>query len=194
AEAAIFRSSGKINGAGSGDANALVGNSGNNALDGGAGNDVMIGGAGDDTYFVDSAGDVIIENPNEGNDVVHASVDYTIGANIESVILDGTGNINAAGNSADNALVGNSGNNTLHAKGGHYVMIGGAGNDIYFVVSTGDVIIENPNEGNDIVHASVDYTIGANVESLILDGAGNINGSGNGAANALVGNSGNNVL
>src|SRR5262249_59871971 len=105
---------------------------------------------------------VVTENPNQGNDIVFASVDYTIGANIESVVLLGSGNINAAGNSADNALVGNSGNNTLDGKGGADVMQGGAGNDTYFVDSTGDALNENPNEGNDIVHASVDYTIGSN--------------------------------
>jgi hypothetical protein len=49
----------------------------------------MVGGAGDDIYFVDHAGDAIAENASEGNDVVHATIDYTIGANIESLILDG---------------------------------------------------------------------------------------------------------
>src|SRR5262249_51045366 len=145
AEAAIFRSSGKINGAGSGDANALVGNSGNNALDGGAGNDVMIGGAGNDIYFVDSTGDVIIENPNEGNDIVHAAVDYTIGANIESVILDGSANINASGSADDNALIGNTGDNVLDGKGGHDLLTGNAGNDTFVFAAgeaDGDVIVD----------------------------------------------------
>ena len=36
---------------------------GNNLLDGGAGADAMTGGAGNDTYFVDNAGDAVIENP-----------------------------------------------------------------------------------------------------------------------------------
>src|SRR5262249_23077066 len=142
----------------------------------------------------DTTADASADNPNEDNDVVHAAVDYTIGANIESVIPDGSSNINAAGSADDNALVGNSGNNVLDGKGGNDVMQGGAGNDIYFVDSTGDVIIENTNAGNDIVHASVDFTIGANVESVILDGSGNINASGSADNNALIGNSGNNVL
>src|SRR5262249_13786871 len=193
-EAVILAGSSNINADGSADSNALVGNSGNNTLDGKGGNDVMIGGAGNDIYEIDTTGDVITENPNEGNDIVHASVDYTIGANIESVILDGSGNINAAGSADNNALIGNSGNNTLDGKGGNDIMQGGAGNDIYFIDSTGDVITEKPNEGNDIVHASIDYTIGANIESVILDGTGNINAAGNNAANALVGNSGNNML
>ena len=46
-------------------------------------------------------------------------------------------------------------------------MYGGAGNDVYFVDNTGDVVIENANEGNDTVFASIDYGLGANVENLI---------------------------
>jgi len=135
----------------------------------------MRGGAGNDIYFIDSTSDVIQENPNEGNDIVYAAVDYTIGPNIESVVLiEGAGNINAAGSDQPNALVGNSGNNTLDGKGGDDTMIGGAGNDTYFVDSTSDLIQENPNEGNDIAYASVDFTIGANVESVLLTGTGNI--------------------
>src|SRR6185436_11068823 len=110
------------------------------------GSDVMIGGGGNDTYFVDSSGDLIIENPGEGNDVVHATVDYTIGANIESVILEGSGTINAVGNSVSNLLQGNSNNNTLDGGGSSDVMVGGGGNDTYFVDSSGDVIIENAGE------------------------------------------------
>ena len=33
----------------------------------------MIGGAGNDLYYVDNAGDVVIENVGEGSDTVYAS-------------------------------------------------------------------------------------------------------------------------
>src|SRR5207245_7687846 len=135
-----------------------------------------------------------IEDPNECNDIVYCSVDYTIGPNVESVVLiEGAGNINAAGNDTNNALVGNSGNNTLDGKGGDDTMIGGAGNDIYFVDSTSDLVIENAGQGNDIVYASVDYTLPANVESIVLQGSGNTNAFGNSQNNALIGNSGDNT-
>ena len=45
--------------------NTITGNSGNNALDGSTGADTMIGGAGNDAYFVDNAGDVVVENASE---------------------------------------------------------------------------------------------------------------------------------
>src|SRR5262245_62819317 len=118
----------------------------------------MDGGAGNDIYFIDSTSDLIQENAGQGNDIVHASVDYTIGPNIESVILDGTGNINAVGSADPNALVGNSGNNTLDGKSGDDTMIGGAGNDIYFVDSTSDISQESAGGGDDIGHAPGDFT------------------------------------
>src|SRR5262249_1674056 len=179
-ESVVLLGTGNINIVGNSAANALIGNSGNNTLDGKGGDDTMIGGAGNDIYFVDSTSDMVVENPNGGNDIVYASIDYTVGPDVESVVLiEGAGNINAAGTNTANSLVDNSGNNTLDGKGGADTMIGGAGNDIYFVDSTSDLVMENPNEGNDIVYASVDYTIGPNVESLVMvEGAGNINGSG----------------
>jgi VCBS repeat-containing protein len=164
-----------------------------------SGDATVIGGAGDDLYFVDSTSDVVMENPGEGNDTVYAIVDYTIGPNIEGLVLfEGAGDINGLGNNLNNVLVGSSGHNVLDGKGGDDAMIGGFGNDTYYVDSTNDLVIENAthHEGTDIVFASVDYTIGPNIERLTLvEGAGNINGSGNNDDyNTLVGNSGNNTL
>jgi Ca2+-binding RTX toxin-like protein len=185
-ELVLFEGAGNINGSGNNLNNVLVGNSGNNVLDGKGGADTLIGGAGNDTYYVDSTGDVVTENPDGGFEWVSASVDYTLGPNIEQLNLGGTGNINGVGNDLDNGLIGNSGNNTLiggdgddrlDGAGGGDTMIGGAGNDAYFVDSTSDVVIENLDEGiADGVYASLDYTLGPTLEWLILFGTGNING------------------
>jgi VCBS repeat-containing protein len=195
--------------------NVLFGGAGNDSINGGAGDDTVIGGAGWDMYYVDSTGDRVTENPGEGWDTVYASLDYTLGSNIESlVLLDGAGSINGTGNDLDNVLVGNSGNNTLYGMDGDdslngeivgygiwYVapgddtLIGGAGNDRYFVDSTSDVVVEYPGQDNDTVYASVDYTLGPNIENLVLlDGAGSINGRGNDLDNVLVGNYDDNTL
>src|ERR1044071_8162179 len=105
----------------------------------------MVGGPGNDIYYVDAAGDQVVENPNEGNDIVYATFNYTLGANVDSVVLvEGAGNIDAAGSSLVNALIGNSGNNVLDGKGGNDYMVGGAGNDTYYVESPGDTVVENP--------------------------------------------------
>nr|WP_305072151.1 calcium-binding protein [Microvirga puerhi] len=75
-------------------------------------------------------------------------------------------------------------------------MIGGAGNDLYFVDSSGDVVTEDANGGTfDRVIAKISYTLTANVEYLALENAGgNINGTGNALDNTIFGNDGNNVL
>ena len=176
---------------------------GNDALNGGTGNDVLEGGTGNDTYFVDSVGDVVTENANEGTDTVLSSITYTLGANVENLYLIGTAAINGTGNDGDNTLSGNSannwltsgaGNDTLVGGTGADTMIGGTGNDTYYVDSTGDVVTENANEGADTVTSSITYTLGANVENLTLNGTASIRGTGNNGDNVITGNSAANTL
>jgi Ca2+-binding RTX toxin-like protein len=176
--------------------NLLIGNSGNNVLDGGIGADTMMGGLGNDTYIVDNTGDVVTENANEGIDTVQSSITYTLGENVEKLILTGTGTLDGTGNALNNTLTGNEAANVLDGSTGADTMIGGLGNDIYIVDNAGDVVKETSSLGTEIdtVLSSVTYTLGSNVENLILTGTSAINGTGNSLNNVLIGNSGNNVL
>ena len=70
---------------------------------------------------------------------------------------------------------------------------GGAGDDTY-VLSKPDLITELVGEGTDTVRANFSYRLGANLEHLVLLGAGNRAGRGNGLDNAITGNSGDNLL
>jgi Ca2+-binding RTX toxin-like protein/subtilisin-like proprotein convertase family protein len=175
---------------------SLSGSAGNDTLNGGTGNDTMTGGTGDDTYVVDSSLDVINEINNEGIDTVQSSVSFTLdSANaLNSLTLTGTANINGTGNGNNNIITGNSGNNNLDGGTGNDTMTGGAGDDGYIIDSAGDTIVENANEGTDVVVSAVTYTLGANLEGLGLSGTGNINGTGNSLNNVVLGNSGNNTL
>ena len=182
-----------------------TGTAGNDTLAGSINADVLIGLAGNDTYTVNNAGDVVLENPSEGTDLVNASISWTVTDNVENLTLTGSTNLNATGNSlnntltgnsANNILTGNAGNDTLNGGAGIDTLIGGLGNDVYVVDTTTDTITENSGEGTDIIQSSVtfDLTVFPNIENLTLTGTVAINGTGNAGNNSLIGNSGNNTL
>src|ERR1700759_587847 len=112
------------------------------------------GGDGNDIYYVDNAGDQVIEAAGGGTDTVYASTDWTTtaGQAIETLQAYGaaatagvtlTGNdlgTNLIGGSGTDHLNGGAGNDSLDGGGGADVMAGGAGNDIYYVDNAGDQV------------------------------------------------------
>jgi Ca2+-binding RTX toxin-like protein len=198
------------------DANDMLnGNDGNDTLDGGTGRDTMAGGLGNDTYNADNTQDQAIEGVAGGTDTVNSTAAFTLGANVENLILlgearNGTGNAGAnaiAGNGANNLLRGNEGNDTLDGGDGgdeldggtgNDSMTGGGGSDQYYVDSAGDVVVEtiadSATGGLDTVFSTVGYTLGANVENLrLLSGVG-LSGTGNTLNNRLFGSNGADLL
>ena len=211
-EQLVLTGSDAIAGTGSSIANTITGNSGANALDGGTGADTLNGGAGDDTYIVDDSGDVVTELAGEGTDRVESSVDWTLAANVEQLVLLGTSALTGTGNSSANTLTGNSADNnlqglsgkdtlfggagadTLNGGTGADSMAGGAGDDVYFLDAVGDVIKESAGEGTDVIRSALSRILPGNVEQLVLTGSANVNGTGNADANVITGNTGNNSL
>ncbi|MFD1331916.1 M10 family metallopeptidase C-terminal domain-containing protein [Methylopila musalis] len=174
-------------------ANRLTGGSGANVLDGGAGADTLIGGRGNDSYVVDDADDVVVEAAGQGADTVRASVNHTLAANVEALVLLGAA-VNGSGNALANTLTGNALANRLDGKAGADTLIGGAGNDSYVVDDAGDVIVEAAGGGVDRVEAWADVTLSANVENLRMMGTAALKAVGNEAKNIIVGNEAGNVL
>jgi Ca2+-binding RTX toxin-like protein len=141
---------GAINLTGNGLNNYVVGNAGVNVLDGKGGVDTMQGLGGNDTYYVESAGEAIIEAVSAGADTVRATVDYqlTAGQEIEAFTTtdnNGASAINLTGNGNLQTIVGNAGFNTLQGMGGddylqgragHDTLTGGAGNDKFLFNTT----------------------------------------------------------
>jgi Ca2+-binding RTX toxin-like protein len=211
-EALELLGSANIDGIGNGAGNTLIGNDGDNRLSGGAGADLLIGqagadtldgdagadrmqgGSGDDTYLVDQQDDLIIEAEDQGHDVVHSEVDYTLGDHVEQLILVGDAHLSATGNMLDNILTGNDRNNVLDGGEGDDWLIGGGGDDTYVVDSAQDRILELADAGIDEVRSSVSHTLVDQVENLSLTGSANLDGTGNPLANRLQGNAADNVL
>ena len=214
---------------GSGAANVLIGDESDNTLVGFGGNDILIGGLdadlmdggqGNDTFFVDNAGDRVIERTGEGIDRVHASLSYALaaGSAVEELFTtdaSGVGEINLTGNQFSQLIVGNAGSNilnggigggdTLIGNGGNDILIGGSGalntlqggtgNDFYFIGNASDSVIEFIGGGTDQVRTSIlRYVLPDEVEQLIFTGIGSFNGVGNSGANLIVGGNGANTL
>ena len=126
-------------------------------LDGFTGADLMIGDGGNDTYRVDNAGDVVIENAAEGTDTVLSATHFALPANVENLTLQSLTGLQGYGNTLANTMIGSFASDLLDGGAGADLMLGGVGNDTYFVDTAGDAVIENANEGNDAVFASVNY-------------------------------------
>lgn len=225
----------------------LYGGIGDDVLIGGTGADTMCGGLGSDTYYVDDVNDVIVDDEQPAaywkTDInsVYANVSYTLGNNIQDLVLVGSDSINGtgngwanriSGNDASNVIDGSGGDDTLQGLGGDDIVIGGDGNDIldggigadimeggygndvYYVDDVGDQVIgEEPSYGDsseaqfasssnedyqeswfgDTVVSAINYTLGDNLENLVLAGTALI-GTGNEVSNELRGNELDNVL
>lgn len=171
---------------GDGGNDTLVGNASTDVLDGGSGADRMIGGAGNDIYFADNAGDILVENANEGLDTVYSTITYTVSANVENLLLFGNTAIDGTGNEIANKIVGNSANNVLSGRAGNDSLFGAVGNDILDGGDGGDTLIGD--EGSDTLYGGdgADVLVGGAGDDGLVGGLGADNISGGAGADRFV--------
>ncbi|MDQ0463370.1 Ca2+-binding RTX toxin-like protein [Caulobacter ginsengisoli] len=211
-ETLVLDGAGDINGTGNSVANQIVGNVGANLLDGGDGDDLIKAGAGIDTVLGGIGADQLLGQDGndsldggDGNDRLDGGLgdDSLIGA-VGNDIMDGgadndtlaggTGNDQLNGGTGIDTLSGGDGNDVLDGGVGADAMTGGLGDDTFYVDDAGDTTVEASGQGSDTVRATASVTLAANIENLVLEGVGNIDGTGTSAINAMTGNAGANML
>lgn len=163
----------------------INGGAGNDTLTStGIGHNTMSGGMGDDSYSVQSGFDVVVEGAGGGVDTVTASIDYTLGANVERLKMAG-GAVSGTGNALDNQILGTANANKILGLAGNDDLQGLAGDD---TVSGGD--------GNDSVNggAGNDTVAGDNGNDLVLGDLGDDALSGGAGSDTLIGGAGNDTL
>jgi len=123
----------------------------------------------------------------DGNDILS-------GGASDDFLRGGLGNDILYGGTENDILIGEDGNDTLIGDTGADNMQGGLGDDLYSVDNPLDVISESVNGGYDEVYSTVSMALPDNFETLFLIGTGAINGTGNAANNAIIGNDASNIL
>jgi Ca2+-binding RTX toxin-like protein len=144
------------------DNDTLLGTAGKDTLDGGLGADTMTGLGGNDVYYVDNALDQVIEQAGGGMDAVYASASYTLGAQVERLVLTGSAALNGTGNELNNVLIGNAGTNILNGGSGHDSLNGGTGSDALIGGEGNDTLNVSQSTGG-----SVDGGLGT--DTLVMD-------------------------
>jgi Ca2+-binding RTX toxin-like protein len=109
-------------------ADVLFGGASNDALDGGSENDylfglggvnTLVGGAGNDIFYVETAGNTVVENAGEGFDTLYSNAAgiTTLAANVEQLILYGA-STGGTGTALGDYIYGNASGNALSIEGG----------------------------------------------------------------------------
>ena len=145
-------------------------------------NGTVYGGDGNDTYIVDASDISIREAVRGGIDEVRSTVSYSLGGNLENLVLLGGRDINGRGNGADNSLTGNGGDNVLRGQAGNDEiragdgddrLVGGRGNDRMFGDNGNDRVIGGSGNDRLVGGDGDDRLIGGGGRDIMLGGRGN---------------------
>ncbi len=82
----------------------------------------------------------------------------------------------------------------MTAGTGAATLVAGAGNDIFVVNSTKDVVVDPYTMTTDLIMSSATFTLPTNVTQLTLTGTGNVSGTGNAQSDTITANSATDTL
>jgi Ca2+-binding RTX toxin-like protein len=177
---------------GDGNANRLDGGDGNDNLYGDGGADALFGGTGNDTvrYQYSTTGVTVslTTNTGSGGDAAgdtYNSIENVYGSSYADTLTGGSGANSLFGGAGDDTLIGDVGDS----------LIGGTGNDTYYVNFPTAGVVENGGEGNDTVYVqTASYSNASEIENFIavLTSGTTITGGGN--DNVITGNIGDDTL
>ncbi|MES2942554.1 MAG: Ig-like domain-containing protein [Pseudomonadota bacterium] len=164
---------------------SLQGGADKDQLNGGTGADTMTGGDGNDYFYVDNAGDSVVETGTDalagGTDTVYSYLSsYTLTGNVERGTIKTSSAANLTGNelanviygaSGANQLNGAAGNDYLSGKAGNDTLAGGLGNDRLLGGQGADVFVIESGSGRDVI---TDFEFGGTDKVRLQSG---LNGS-----------------
>ena len=178
----------------------FVGTANADVINGTAGADLLEGLGGDDAYYVNHAGDFIVERGNGGNDTVYTSVNYTVADNVENVRLAAAG-LTVTGSAYTSNIF------YVETPGGNVLDGAGAGNSVnYSGATAGVTAVFAPAGGPMTARPGVDVLANFNIligskfddvltgnelKNILFGGAGNDTFQGGKGDDTLAGAAGN---
>ncbi|HYG30658.1 MAG TPA: calcium-binding protein [Allosphingosinicella sp.] len=151
----------------------LRGGAGIDTFNGNGGADTMTGGNGNDIYFVENAGDVVVELAGEGTDEIRTflAVQNLAGTNVENLRAMSGIDHEFRGNESNNIVTGGAGRDVVYLQqGGNDRVSGLAGNDTFFYGATftaADVVQGGDGIDGLILQGAYSLTLGTGATSNI---------------------------
>ena len=177
-------------------ADRLDGGAGDDTMDGGTGSDTMIGGLGNDTYTLDTIADVVTEDSVAGGGVdlvrLGGTGIYFMTANVENLVIIGTGITSVVGNALNNLIDGSGGSGSgvsLDGSFGVDTLIGGTGGDTFSVNDANDMVWDSLGGTDTLnVNGTTSFNMASNawgVENVVHSAIGAVTLAGNELANTI---------
>jgi len=151
------------------------------------------------SYYIEGVGGTLSDDAGAGIDTVRTGIDFTLPANVENALIEGSAGRTLYGNDLDNGLFGNRGDDTIFGGDGNDLIKGGDGNDYLGGEAGNDMVVGGDgndylfgDEGNDNLSGGdgADYLQGYTGSDQLDGGSGDDFLAGGPGADTLTGGAG----